>query len=113
MSLEEKVSQLQTGAPGIPRLGLPAFEWWSGGRFSVAQVTEQDRVLQQPDAGSNRALSGGQVCEPLLHKSLNQPGSCSNPADGECNRDGSHACCPVAVNKRVTSIGMSQLLFSS
>ena len=29
MNLTEKTSRLQNAAPGIPRLGLPPYEWWS------------------------------------------------------------------------------------
>ena len=31
MTLEEKVAQMMSGAPAIPRLGVPAYEWWSEG----------------------------------------------------------------------------------
>ena len=31
MTLEEKAGQMMNGAPAIPRLGLPAYEWWSEG----------------------------------------------------------------------------------
>jgi beta-glucosidase len=31
MTLQEKVSQMMSGAPAIPRLGIPAYEWWSEG----------------------------------------------------------------------------------
>ncbi len=31
MTLQEKVSQMTDGAPAIPRLGIPAYEWWSEG----------------------------------------------------------------------------------
>ena len=36
MSLAEKVAQLQNGAPGIPRLGLPAYDYWSEALHGVA-----------------------------------------------------------------------------
>src|SRR5690242_4247335 len=29
MTLEEKISQLMNDAPAIPRLGVPAYEWWN------------------------------------------------------------------------------------
>jgi beta-glucosidase len=31
MTLQEKVAQMMSGAPAIPRLGVPAYEWWSEG----------------------------------------------------------------------------------
>jgi beta-glucosidase len=36
MSLAEKVAQLQNGAPGIPRLGLPAYDYWNEALHGVA-----------------------------------------------------------------------------
>ena len=29
MTLEEKVAQMQNAAPAIPRLGVPAYDWWN------------------------------------------------------------------------------------
>jgi beta-glucosidase len=37
MTLEEKVSQLVTAAPAIPRLGIPAYDWWSESLHGVAR----------------------------------------------------------------------------
>ena len=36
MTLEEKVSQMRDRAAGIPRLGVPAYEWWNEGLHGVA-----------------------------------------------------------------------------
>jgi beta-glucosidase len=36
MTLEEKVGQMQDRAPAIPRLGVPAYEWWNEGLHGVA-----------------------------------------------------------------------------
>lgn len=38
LSLDEKISQLVNSAPGIPRLGIPAYEWWSEALHGVASV---------------------------------------------------------------------------
>src|SRR5437660_7361965 len=38
MTLEEKVSQMQDVAPGIPRLGIPAYNWWNEGLHGVARA---------------------------------------------------------------------------
>ncbi|WP_414647799.1 glycoside hydrolase family 3 C-terminal domain-containing protein [Dyella sp.] len=38
MTLEEKVSQMQNVAPAIPRLGLPAYDWWNEGLHGVARA---------------------------------------------------------------------------
>ena len=36
MTLEEKVAQLQNSAPSIPRLGVPAYNYWSEGLHGIA-----------------------------------------------------------------------------
>lgn len=38
MSLEEKVAQLQSAAPALPRLGIPAYEWWNEGLHGAARA---------------------------------------------------------------------------
>jgi beta-glucosidase len=38
MTLEEKVSQLQNDAPAIPRLDVPAYEWWNEALHGVARA---------------------------------------------------------------------------
>ncbi|HXP00647.1 MAG TPA: glycoside hydrolase family 3 C-terminal domain-containing protein [Luteibacter sp.] len=38
MSLEEKVAQLQSAAPALPRLGIPAYEWWNEGLHGSARA---------------------------------------------------------------------------
>ncbi len=37
MTLEEKVSQMINTSPAIPRLGVPAYDWWSEGLHGVAR----------------------------------------------------------------------------
>jgi beta-glucosidase len=37
MTLEEKASQMQDVAPAIPRLGIPAYNWWNEGLHGVAR----------------------------------------------------------------------------
>ncbi|KAI5597766.1 hypothetical protein BDE02_02G087300 [Populus trichocarpa] len=39
LTLDEKVSQLVDTAPAIPRLGIPAYEWWSEALHGVALQT--------------------------------------------------------------------------
>ena len=36
MNVSEKVARLQNGSPGVPRLGLPAYQWWSEALHGVA-----------------------------------------------------------------------------
>src|SRR5579862_1007280 len=38
MTLEEKSLQMQNSAPAIPRLGIPAYDWWSEGLHGVARA---------------------------------------------------------------------------
>ena len=38
LTLEEKVSQMQDVAPAIPRLGIPAYNWWNEGLHGVARA---------------------------------------------------------------------------
>src|SRR5271154_6855472 len=38
MTLEEKVSQLMNDAPAIPRLDIPAYNWWNECLHGVARA---------------------------------------------------------------------------
>jgi beta-glucosidase len=38
MTLDEKISQLQNDAPAIPRLGVPAYEWWNEALHGIARA---------------------------------------------------------------------------
>ncbi len=38
MTTEEKASQMQDVAPAIPRLGIPAYNWWNEGLHGVARA---------------------------------------------------------------------------
>ncbi len=40
MTLEEKAGQLRHAAPAIPRLSVPAYNWWSEGLHGVARAGE-------------------------------------------------------------------------
>ncbi|QNK01253.1 glycoside hydrolase family 3 C-terminal domain-containing protein [Dyella telluris] len=40
MTPAEKIAQLQSAAPAIPRLGIPAYEWWSEGLHGFARSGE-------------------------------------------------------------------------
>lgn len=48
MSLEEKVSQMTHASPGIPRLGIPAYNWWNECLHGVGR--SGDRVTVFPQA---------------------------------------------------------------
>ena len=38
MTVSEKIAQTMTAAPAIPRLGVPAYEWWSEALHGVARA---------------------------------------------------------------------------
>jgi beta-glucosidase len=38
MTIEEKISQMQDVAPGIPHLNIPAYNWWNEGLHGVARA---------------------------------------------------------------------------
>src|SRR5438874_11082504 len=38
MTAEEKAAQMQDVAPGIPRLGIPAYNWWNEGLSGGARA---------------------------------------------------------------------------
>ena len=40
LTLEEKVSQMMMTCPAIPRLGVPAYDWWNEGLHGVARAGE-------------------------------------------------------------------------
>ena len=40
MTLEEQASQLRYDAPAIPRLGVPAYNWWNEALHGVARSGE-------------------------------------------------------------------------
>ncbi len=38
MTLQEKVSQMMNDSPAIPRVGIPAYNWWNESLHGVARV---------------------------------------------------------------------------
>src|ERR1043166_4657394 len=38
LTLQEKVLQMQNGAPAIPRLDIPAYDWWNEALHGVARA---------------------------------------------------------------------------
>ena len=38
MTLEEKIAQMMNDAPAIPRLGVPAYNWWNEALHGVARA---------------------------------------------------------------------------
>ena len=57
MDIVEKASQLRYDAPAIPRLGIPAYNWWNEALHGVARAgtatsfPQAQRVLQTGGPG--------------------------------------------------------------
>ena len=47
LTLEEKVAQMLNSAPSIPRLGIPAYDWWSEVLHGVARTPYKVTVYPQ------------------------------------------------------------------
>lgn len=47
LTLEEKVAQMLNAAPAIPRLGIPAYEWWNEILHGVARTPYKTTVFPQ------------------------------------------------------------------
>ncbi|MGY0036403.1 glycoside hydrolase family 3 C-terminal domain-containing protein [Pedobacter sp. NJ-S-72] len=47
LTLEEKVAQMMNTAPAIPRLGIPAYEWWNEVLHGVARTPYKTTVFPQ------------------------------------------------------------------
>src|SRR2546428_8767055 len=47
LTLEEKIAQMLNTAPAIPRLGIPAYEWWNEVLHGVARTSYKTTVFPQ------------------------------------------------------------------
>src|SRR6186713_2850047 len=47
LTLEEKVAQMMNHAPAIPRLGIPAYDWWNEVLHGVARTPYKVTVYPQ------------------------------------------------------------------
>lgn len=47
LTLEEKVQMMKHASPAIPRLGIPAYNWWNEALHGVARTREQVTVFPQ------------------------------------------------------------------
>jgi beta-glucosidase len=61
LTVEEKIGQLMTAAPAIPRLGVPAYDWWNEALHGVARA---GRATVFPQAIALAATFD----EPLVHR---------------------------------------------
>ena len=60
MTLEEKASQLRYDSPAIPRLGIPAYNWWNEALHGVARAGVQ-RFIPPVVSGHAQALHSGRI----------------------------------------------------
>jgi len=55
LTLEEKVAQMLHGTPAVPRLGIPAYNWWNEVLHGVARtpykVTSYPQAIGWPPPG--------------------------------------------------------------
>src|SRR5690606_6273892 len=47
LTLEEKVSQMLNSSPAVPRLGIPAYDWWNETLHGVARTPFKVTVFPQ------------------------------------------------------------------
>ena len=47
LTLEEKVQLMKHDSPAIPRLGIPAYNWWNEALHGVARTSEKVTVFPQ------------------------------------------------------------------
>lgn len=47
LTLDEKVQLMKSNAPAIPRLGIPAYNWWNEALHGVARTSEKVTVFPQ------------------------------------------------------------------
>ena len=47
LTLEEKVQMMKHESPAIPRLGIPAYNWWNEALHGVARTKERVTVFPQ------------------------------------------------------------------
>lgn len=86
MTIEEAASQLLHSSPAIPRLGIPAYDWWSEALHGVARAGTAtcypqaiglgatfDRELLQKIAGSSLWKPGQNIT--LIPASETAPGT--------------------------------------
>lgn len=61
LTLDEKISQLVNTAPPIPRLGIPAYQWWSEALHGIAFVSTNSTYGIQFNGKIRAATSFPQV----------------------------------------------------
>jgi len=77
LTLKEKVNQMKDVAPAIPRLGIPAYNWWNETLHGVARSKDTVTVFPQAialAAGFDRqaVLNMGEICATEARAIYNQ-----------------------------------------
>jgi hypothetical protein len=75
LTIEEKIAQLGDVTPAIPRLGVPAYQWWSEALHGVAYggrgSTNYDGVIKSSTSFPQVILTGA-TFNPLLWYKIGQ-----------------------------------------
>ncbi|MBQ4075375.1 MAG: glycoside hydrolase family 3 C-terminal domain-containing protein [Clostridia bacterium] len=84
MTLEEKASQLRYDAPAIPRLGIPAYNWWNEGLHGVARA---GTATVFPQAIGLAAMFDGQILYEIAQVIAHEGRAKYNAASAHGDRD--------------------------
>jgi len=84
MTLEEKVSQMQNDANAIPRLNVPAYNWWSEGLHGIARSGYATVFPQAIGLAATWDV-------PLIHQVADVIGTEARAKNGEALRAGNHS----------------------
>ena len=84
MTVEEKASQLRYDAPAIPRLGIPAYNWWNEALHGVARA---GTATSFPQAIGMAAMFDDELLERLGDVSATEGRAKYNAQAAEEDRD--------------------------
>jgi len=84
MTLEEKVSQMQNDASAIPRLNVPAYNWWSEGLHGIARSGYATVFPQAIGLAATWDV-------PLMHQVADTISTEARAKNGEALREGNHS----------------------
>ena len=84
MTLEEKASQLRYDAPAIPRLGIPAYNWWNEALHGVARA---GTATSFPQAIGMAAMFDDELLEKLGDVAATEGRAKYNALSAEEDRD--------------------------
>jgi len=84
MTLEEKVSQMQNDASAIPRLNVPAYNWWSEGLHGIARSGYATVFPQAIGLAATWDV-------PLMHRVADTISTEARAKNGEALREGNHS----------------------